>query len=308
MNREDYIKNLEVPKHQVDVVLDSDMFNEVDDQFALSYLLLNREKINLKAILAAPFLNKKVNSPKEGMELSYQEIFKILDLCLGDNEKPEVYKGSEEFLKDENTPVISDASNYLAKFAMNYSKENPLYIVAIGASTNISSAILLNPEIEERIVVVMLGGEAYHYRGNKEFNVRQDFASARVLFKSQCPLVQLPCRGVVNMFSTSRYELEHWLVGKNKLSTYLAQNAIDHCEALFPNKPWSKPLWDVTAAAWLLNDDEKFMMERIVDSRVMNYDGTYSDEIGKPIKYIFFIKRDALFEDLIDKLGGISKC
>ena len=33
-----------------DVVLDTDTFNEVDDQFALAYLLRNRDKLRLQAI------------------------------------------------------------------------------------------------------------------------------------------------------------------------------------------------------------------------------------------------------------------
>jgi len=36
MNTEQYIKNLNVPTAKVDIVLDSDAFNEVDDQFALA--------------------------------------------------------------------------------------------------------------------------------------------------------------------------------------------------------------------------------------------------------------------------------
>ena len=33
------LKNLQVPDHPVDVVLDTDAYNEIDDQFAIAYLL-----------------------------------------------------------------------------------------------------------------------------------------------------------------------------------------------------------------------------------------------------------------------------
>ena len=50
-----YYKNLEVPSGKIDVVLDTDTYNEIDDQFALAYLLKSTEKLNTVAIYAAPF-------------------------------------------------------------------------------------------------------------------------------------------------------------------------------------------------------------------------------------------------------------
>ena len=96
------MKNLSVPQGMVDVVLDSDAYNEIDDQFAISYLLKSKEKLNTKAIYAAPFLNERSVSPADGMEKSYDEILHVLGL-MGESKK--VYKGSTEFLPDEHTPV-----------------------------------------------------------------------------------------------------------------------------------------------------------------------------------------------------------
>lgn len=59
-------KNLQVPSGRVDVVLDTDAYNEIDDQFAISYMLRSKEKLNVKAIYAAPFLNQHSESPKDG--------------------------------------------------------------------------------------------------------------------------------------------------------------------------------------------------------------------------------------------------
>lgn len=297
------LKNLQVPHGIVDAVLDTDCFNEIDDQFALAYLLRSPERVNLRAVLAAPFLNKKVSTPAEGMEKSFCEIQKVLSLACPNGCKPEVWRGSERFLADEKTPVNSEAAERLAALAMEHTPEQPLYVVAIAAATNIASAILLHPEICDRIVVIWLGGEAFHYRGNFEFNLRQDIAAGRVLFDSDVAMVQLPCRGVVSQFTTSRYELEHWLLGKNPLADYLASNCIAHCEALSPGMPWSKPLWDVTAAAWLLNDDERFMLWRMEHTPLPQYDHHYSFDHDRPLMgYVFFIKRDALFADLVEKL------
>ena len=74
MTNEQRIKNLSVPKGKIDVILDTDTFNEIDDQFAIAYMLKSQDKLNVKAIYAAPFFNFKVSSPAEGMKKSYNEI------------------------------------------------------------------------------------------------------------------------------------------------------------------------------------------------------------------------------------------
>lgn len=126
-------KLLEIPKGKVDVILDTDTYNEVDDQYAMSYLLRSGDKLNTVALYAAPFYgNGKSADPKDGMEKSYDEIIKMLKLL---KKEVQVFKGSENYLSDEKTPVISDAANDLSKRAMNYTTENPLYVVAIGAIT-----------------------------------------------------------------------------------------------------------------------------------------------------------------------------
>jgi len=40
------------------MILDTDTYNEVDDQFALVYALLSPEAVKVEAIHAAPFHNK----------------------------------------------------------------------------------------------------------------------------------------------------------------------------------------------------------------------------------------------------------
>ncbi|GAB1453609.1 hypothetical protein MASR2M47_36650 [Draconibacterium sp.] len=50
------------------MVLDTDTYNEVDDQFALAYALLSPDKIDLQAIYAAPFHNDRSENAGDGME------------------------------------------------------------------------------------------------------------------------------------------------------------------------------------------------------------------------------------------------
>ena len=151
------IRRLEPPTGPIDVVLDTDTFNEVDDQFALSYLLKQGDRLRVKALYAAPFYNEKSTGPADGMEKSYREILTLLPLLGREDLKPLVYKGSPRYLPSEGEPVPSPAAEHLARLAAAYTPERPLYVVAIGAITNVASALLLDPSIRDKVVIVWLG-------------------------------------------------------------------------------------------------------------------------------------------------------
>ena len=302
MTIEQRLKNLSVPKGKIDVALDTDTYNEIDDQFALAYLLSSKEKLNTKAIYAAPFFNARSNGPEEGMEKSYAEIKKILSFM---KEGVDAFKGSKSYLPDENTPVESDAADDLIKRAKSYSAEKPLYVVAIGAITNLASALIKAPEIAENIVIVWLGGHARHFCDTNEFNMKQDIAAARVIMKSGAPFVQLPCMGVVSGFTVSKPELEYWFMGKNELADYLAKSTVEEAEIYTAVKTWTRCIWDVTAVAWLLNDDNRFMLSRIEKTSLPTYDYHYTaDPDGEPMRYVYHINRDVLLADLVKKIVG----
>ena len=305
MTNEQYLKNLCTPEGKIDVVLDTDTYNEIDDQFAIAYLLKNQDKLCVKGFCAAPYLNEKSTSPEDGMEKSYNEIFKILKLAGEEKFSDVVFKGSRKYLPDEKTPVESEAASFMAKLSDEYSPEKPLYIVAIGAITNVASAMLKNPNMAENCVIVWLGGNGKHMPyAAREFNMMQDIAAARVILSSGVPFIDLPCGGVVTHFATTKPELEYWLKGKNPLADYLAQNTIYEAESYAHGKPWSRVIWDVTAIAWLVNKDNRFMNDELIKCPVPEYDLRYAaDSYGHFIKYVYNIKRDALFEDLFKKLG-----
>lgn len=303
MDRFTLIKNLQRPEGKVDVVLDTDTYNEIDDQYALSYMLSYGEKLCTKAIYAAPFFNHHSEGPADGMEKSYQEIHHLLDLMKRDDIKPFVFRGSTQYLENETTPVVSPAAEHLSKLAMEYTSEKPLYVVAIGAITNVASAILMNPEIIERIVVVWLGGNATHWHDSNEFNMMQDVAAARVIFGCGVPLVQLPCMGVVSAFAISEAELNYWLRGKNELCDYLVQHTIDEVEYA-AGKPWTRVIWDVTAVAWLTGD---FMSSTLIPSPIPEYDHHYGSDLRRhPINYVYYIERDKLVQDLFARLSSLK--
>lgn len=197
--------------------------------------------------------------------------------------------------------MVSPAAEHLAKLAMEYTPEHPLYVVEIAAITTVASAILINPAIADRIVIVWLGGNGFHWHDTKEFNLWQDVTAARVIFGCGAPVVMLPCMGVVSNFTVSEADLETWLKGKNKISTYLADNTIQEAWRYAKGKPWTRVIWDVTAVAWLVSGD--FFEQRLEPSPIPEYDGYFAHDARRPpIQYVYGVKRDQLAEDLFRKL------
>jgi len=302
MNETTRIQRLEYPQGPVDVLLDTDTFNEIDDQFALAYMLKSPEKLRVKAINAAPFFNSHSTSPKDGMLKSHEEILHVLGLLGMEQLKDLVYQGSPTFLRDEKNPVDSPAARNLVALARQREAGRPLYVIAIAAITNIASALLMDPSLREKIVVVWLGGNSFGWPDNKEFNLTQDIAAARVVFDSGVPVVQLPCLGVVSQFRTTGPELGYWLKGRNAFCEYLVDITAREASLNNQGKYWSRAIWDVAAVAWLL--DETFTLSRLESSPICQYDNHYSfDPCRHLIRYVYGVERDRIFEDLCIKLS-----
>jgi inosine-uridine nucleoside N-ribohydrolase len=132
-------------------VLDTDTFNEVDDQFALAWMAKRPDRFDLLAVTAAPFHNGHSTGPADGMRKSVEEAERVLRLC-GRGEVP-VVPGSERFML-EGGPVESPAARRIIELA----QEKPLHVVAIGALTNVASALRLEPGLKDRITLHWLGG------------------------------------------------------------------------------------------------------------------------------------------------------
>ena len=291
---------LDTPKWPVDVVIDSDTFNEIDDQFAICYALRSPEKLNVKAIYAAPFLNQHSVSPEDGMLKSEAEIRKLLNLL---GEEREVYAGSRQFMANEQTPVVSPAAEDLCRRAMAYSPEKPLYIVALGAITNIAGALMMNPAIADRIVIVWLGGHALEWEDNYEFNLRQDIAAARVVYQSGAPLVIIPAQQVTSALHTTGPELEYWLRGKNALCDYLVQHTVDEVKDQ-AGRAWSRVIWDVAGVAYVINEERQLLRSRLMPTPLPGYDHRWHFPEGTPLcRYVYYVSRDDVFTDMFPKLA-----
>lgn len=290
------LQRLEIPKGKLRVVLDTDTYNEIDDQFAVVHALRSPERLQVEAIYAAPFHNDRSTGPGDGMEKSYEEILRLLER-LEISAEGFVHRGSTSFLLDENTPVDSAAARDLVERALASNGE-PVYVIAIGAITNIASAILMEPRIIERIVVVWLGGHALHWPHTREFNLKQDLHATRILLDSGVPLVLLPCLGVTSHLLTSNAEIDQHVKGQGAIGDYLAQVFREYQAK---GEKLSKEIWDIAATAYLIND--AWVPTELVTSPIITDQVTWSiDRTRHPVKVAFFINRDAVFHDLFGKL------
>jgi len=305
------------PTGKVRAVIDTDTYNEIDDQFAVVHALLSPEKISVEGIYAAPFYNLRSDSPGQGMNMSYDEILRLLER-LDVSSSNLAHRGSEGFLVDYDHPHKSDAVNDLIQRAM--SSDTPLYVLAIGALTNIASAILIEPRIIEKIVLVWLGGNAFHWPDTVEFNLAGDVAASRLIFDCGVPLVLIPCRGVTTHLRSTVSEIELYVQGKGAIGDYLAETFKSYNEDHFA---WSKEIWDEVVIAYLLNSE--WVPSNIVSSPIItqrtpdevrnpdpmawvNHPLTWSfDHSRHQIRCAYYVKRDPIFRDLFTKLDLWSK-
>jgi purine nucleosidase len=298
LTQEKLLQRLSHPSKMIRMVLDTDTFNEIDDQFAVVYALKSPEQIQVEAFYAAPFYNELSTGPKDGMEKSYLELQKISTLLPEMTNIP-IYRGSEAYLSDPESPVESEAARNLVERAMASSEDDPLYVVAIGAITNVASAILMEPRIIERIIVVWLGGHALHWPDTKEFNLFQDLHASRIVLDSGVPLVLIPCAGVTTHLQTTLSELRDYVKEKGQIGEYLYETYKNCMKEHFAN---SRVIWDISAIAYLIQPE--WLPNEIVHSPLLSEDFRWSFDASRHfIRYVHFIHRDPVFRDLFQKLG-----
>jgi inosine-uridine nucleoside N-ribohydrolase len=330
LSEQERIKKLEPPHKASHIVIDTDTFNEVDDQFAIAYALRSPERITVEAVYAAPFFNKKVSTPGEGMEKSYEEICRIFEL-LNKKTTGMVFKGSSSYLPGPETPVASEAAKDLVVKARSRTPEDPLYVVSIGAITNVASAILMDPSIIRNIVVVWLGGHPLYWPQTREFNLAQDIPASRIVLDCGVPLVRIPCMGVASNLVTTEFELKYYLAGKSPIGNFLYETVTnyskgekilceynhamdvylsgtsDYTDTAYADtlseksNAWSKIIWDISAVAYLVNPlwTPSTLNHNPVLTDLCTWSFDASRHMGRTVQ---FVKRDLIFGDLFSKL------
>lgn len=279
---------------KINVILDTDIFNECDDQFALSYLIKSQDRFNIEAITIAPYQHDNELSIDEGQEKSYHEVLKICS-WLNFNTENKVFEGSTGYIQDGYNET-NEAVDKIIEIAM---KNEKTYIMAIGAITNVAMAINKEPKIIDRIEVIWLGGHSALSKDNDEFNFRQDIQAVRKVFESKVKLTVIPAKNVASNLRTSIYELEHFLKGKNQLCDYLCQRFYNDGTHGIQER---RVIWDISAIGYLIN--KNWFETSQVNCPDINEDGTYKLNTNNHlITMVDFLNCDMIFRDMFKKLG-----
>lgn len=289
----DFISNYK--KEKANVILDTDTYNECDDQFALAYMLKSQDIFNIEAITVAPYSRNTPNvSVTEGQNLSYNEIIKICKwLNFDTNNK--VFKGSTDYMVN-GYEESNDAVNKIIEIAL---KNNKTYIMAIGAITNVALAIKKEPKIIDRIEVVWLGGHSFLQKDNLEFNFRQDITAVKTVFDSKVKLTVIPCKNVASNLRTSVYELNHFLKDKSELCNYLINRFFNDGYHGIRER---RVIWDISVIAYLIN--RSWFQTDKISCPIINEDTSYTKTNDRhKITMVNYLDVDKIYTNLFNKLG-----
>ena len=251
-------------------------------------------------------------TPGEGMELSFREILLVCEK-LGIDFAGKVFRGSDCYLAGYEAPVESEAARHLVELARTASPDEPLYVLAIGALSNVASALLLAPEIIGNIVVLWTAGYPTTVVDivQPSFNMEQDILASQLLFDSGVPLVYLPGFHVGAQLSLSLPEMEAWVKGAGAIGDYLywLYTHNPHYPFLGLDDHFARTwiIWDLINIAWLL--EPAWVPTFLTDAPFLSADCKWYRQ-GAPrhtIREALDINRDAIYRDFFRKLAEAAK-
>lgn len=284
------------------VIVDSDTYNEMDDQYAIAYALAS-DKMEVLSINAAPFHNDRSESFADGMEKSYEEIHRVLGVA---HRTCPVYRGSQRRICDDGTldPVDSPAARNIIKEAL--AADEMLYLLCLGAITNVTSAILMEPAIKEKICVIWLGCHCLESDDLGEFNLIQDYKAGQMLINSGVNLVMLPACGDeghgTQMLITRRDGLMS-IKGDSDACVFFRETLPEEFEGEYYEDGWQRIIWDIAApGAIAVPDAYEFS---IIPAPVVCDNHTYAFDSTRH-KVIYMERLDAA-RVFADTYASISK-
>lgn len=276
------------------VIHDADMGIEMDDQYALAYCL-GCEKIELVACTAATFGKGPAGDYAWGMEESYKEILRVLDVC-GVSGKYPAYRGPVRPM-GVGDPVDSEAVRAIIDIVSN--SDEIIYILATGCCTNIVSACLIEPSIKEKLCVIWLGGTCLESDEQlaDECNLAWDFRAGQQLFELDIPLVLLPAYDHGTCVLDITLDTLKAIKGDSPHAVFFHETLPGE----YDNEPyyvngWERVLFDVAAPAVLARPDA--FEFKIIPAPMITDGGRYAFSSARhEIIYMEKLDRDTVLDD-----------
>lgn len=222
------------------VIIDADTGNEVDDLFAITRAVLE-PSWNILALNSTQWQASQW-AVANSMENSHRLNQALLSHLPNKNIK--ICRGSANRMFDwGNKAQHSEASYEIIKQAQKMTEGNKLPVIALGALTNVASAILIEPEIKSKIVVYWLG-TSYDFENNKsktiDFNCVMDIQAVDFMLNSDIEMHIIPVNVAAALtfeYSDVAKELDH----QHPACNFLLRRWQDHFDSSQPKRV----LWDL---------------------------------------------------------------
>jgi purine nucleosidase len=286
------------------VIINTDARNEADDQYAIVHALLS-PTLDVRGLVAAHFGTER---SAHSMAESREEIDLLLGL-LDRAGQVTVANGAATALPDETSPVDSPGAQLIIDESKLASKGDPLFVAFLGPLTDMASAVLLDPAIVERpVVVIWIGGMGHggldpSYRGI-EFNLRNDIHAANVVFDSGLEVWQVPAN-VYSAVSVSYTELEDKIGGTSRLADYLIEQLVEWNATWHLDPIEFRSLGDSPAVSLVLNPRGGSF--RTIPAPRFDQEGNYVAGSGHPIRVCESVDVRFLLEDMFAKIRRFGR-
>lgn len=299
---------------RVRVIIDNDFGGDPDGLFALAHHLLS-PTVEVKAIIGSKnykdgFYGYPGNVAHSAKMAS--ELLEVMNL----DEKYKVYEGADSELADTSKPNISEGAKAIVSEAMKHDKQ-PLYVVAGAGLTNIASALLMKPEIADRIILVWIGGTEYEGLASPppgadkkwEYNTGIDKKAVQVIFNdSKIPIWQVP-RNVYRQALISYPELLYKVKPAGKTGKFLVKRLEDLMKRADRNLGEAYVLGDsplvlLTALQSSWEVDASSSRYVIRKAPKVNKNGLFESNLnGRNIRVYDQLDTRLMFEDFFAKLA-----
>jgi inosine-uridine nucleoside N-ribohydrolase len=188
----------------------------------------------------------------------------------------------------------SAAAYEIIKQAKRMPEGKKLTVIALGALTNVASAIYIEPDIESRIRLYWLGTN-YDFekgiQGTTDFNCVMDVQAVAILFKSEVEMHVMPHSVAIGMEFTYE-ETEEQFRGKHPVGDFLCDRWNNHLDGL-RKKRW---IWDLALIQAMLHPEWTETVEIQTSKDNGNRNITYYKSIqGDKMKVEFFEKLNNWF-------------
>ena len=274
------------------VILDTDVYNEIDDQFAIAYLLANDAFFEIQSITIAPYSVPHQNiSIKEGIDLSYSEAKKILKIMKKD---VPVYKGASDFIQNDNKK-LNDAVNNIIKICR---RSDMTTIIGVGAITNIALAIYFAPDIINRIKVIWLGTGHIVEKQFNDTNFKADPEALKIVLDSNVDFT-IVSTSISKCMRMSVHEMEAKFVN-SPLKEYLIERT--KWFYYYESNGQSITLHDVVPIDLLINSND-YCIERIARPNLINNGFKFNRSNKFQIRYVTHINQYKSMNNFIESIN-----